>query len=395
MKTTSTFFGILALALVLTGPLQARAQDYEAYQKGYEEILDSNWSQAESTFSEFMSRFKTSEWADDAQFWLCYVRDKIGQDAERVFGCYKSFVDAYPNSSWSDDARASLVRIGQQLVRAGKPEYRALIRSFQSNDDEEVALAALYALQNIDDDRALPTILELYDRTDNATLRDKIVYVLGNFDDPKVVDKLREIALSGESTSVRKSAVNALGNRDDQAAAGALRQVAQSDAPTEVRKAALYAMGNMDLPDLARILREVAVRGNNEELGKAAAYAMGNMDTDAAAAGLRDIVQSDASTEVRKAALYAMGNMDLPDLVPALRDIARTSDNTELGASWPTSARMSASPYGSPRCCTTSATTPSRMRSRRPVSRITRHSVPHGFGPEHSARCCGARVATP
>ena len=48
-----------------------------------------------------------------------------------------------------------MVRIGQQLAKNGQPGYQARLDQLKQNADQEVALAALYALRNIGDDEAL------------------------------------------------------------------------------------------------------------------------------------------------------------------------------------------------------------------------------------------------
>ena len=104
-------------------------------------------------------------------------------------------------SSWADDAKASAIRVGRQLVREGNPEYAPMLEAMQKSDDEEVALSALYALQNIGDERAFSTIMDLYERSNSEELRGRIVYILGNFDAPSVVERLSQIAMNDASFS--------------------------------------------------------------------------------------------------------------------------------------------------------------------------------------------------
>ena len=121
-----------------------------------------------------------------------------------------------------------------------------MIRPYQENANEEVALAALFALQNIGDERALTTITDLYDRTENDRIREKIVHSLSQFDAPEATDKLFKIARSDTSRDVRRSAIHALGNRDNVQAASALIQIAQGDDDVDIRRNAIHVLGNMD-----------------------------------------------------------------------------------------------------------------------------------------------------
>ena len=71
------------------------------------------------------------------------------------------------NSKWEDDARYNLIRLGQELVKKGKTEYKPIIETLKSEDNEELNIAALYALQDIGDENAVDAIIKLYDSSKN------------------------------------------------------------------------------------------------------------------------------------------------------------------------------------------------------------------------------------
>ena len=153
----------LLAAFVLLTP-DVRAQDAgAAYQQAYDLVLAEEWTEAEDALRAFGEQHGESAWADDAQYWQCYVTERQNRTSETAFECYQDFVEAHPSSRWADDAKSELVRIGQRLAQAGQPEYGAMIQPYQESANEEVALAALFALQNIGDERALTTITDLYD----------------------------------------------------------------------------------------------------------------------------------------------------------------------------------------------------------------------------------------
>ena len=315
---------LVALALVgLLGPRPAHAQEEaaEAYGRAYDLVLDERWSAADSALARFSEGYPESGWADDARYWHCYATERQHRTSEQAFECYQDFVEAHPRSKWADDAESELVRIGQRLVQAGQPQYGALIRPYQEDADEEVALAALFALQNIGDERALATILDLYDRTENERLRERIVHSLSQFDAPEATEKLVEIVRNDRSWSVRRSAIHALGNREDEAAAEALKEIARSGR-VDVRKAAVFALGNMDFPDVDSYLGEVAQTAEDQEIGEAAVFALGNMEGEAAATALVGVLQEAELAKVRLAALHALGDRDDEGTLDVLRDVA-------------------------------------------------------------------------
>ena len=176
MKSSAYFMGIFFLVNIFLhtaclGENEPQEEDAIAYQAAYNLVLDEKWGVALQEFDRMLKQYPRSAWVDDARFWQCYSREKIKESPEKVFDCYYDFIDKYPSSKWVDQANANLIRIGHQLVKSGKKEYEAIIESIKESENEEIALAALYALQDIGDERALKAITDLYDRNDNPNIR--------------------------------------------------------------------------------------------------------------------------------------------------------------------------------------------------------------------------------
>jgi len=294
-----------------------------AYSEANDLILDENWTAAIDALSTFRSDYRNSSRQDDAAFFVCYATDKKGGALEDAFSCFEDFTEDFSDSNYVDDAKSSMVRIARSLARQGKPEYEQRIQILRQEENAEVAVAALYALRNMGDEEALATILDLYDRTENENIREKIVYILGDFDSAVALDRLLTIPLSDASMGVRKSAVYALSNYDnDERVVDGLVSILSSDTDEEVRVAALHALGNTDSPNAIVILGEVARTSSNVDLAKAATYALGNQDDRIATRELGRVLREAKSMEVRKAALFAFGNRDDPESLPFLVEIA-------------------------------------------------------------------------
>ncbi|MFB3132468.1 MAG: HEAT repeat domain-containing protein, partial [Rhodothermales bacterium] len=251
---------LMALLLWLALPVMTQAQDRaaEAYQKAYELVLDENWSQANDALQDFMDQFSRSNWADDAQFWWCYVQEKTGRFDEDAFDCYQDFVEDYSRSKYADDARSNMVRLAQRLARSGKREYLAVIESMQQEGDEEVKLAALDALWQMGDERALEAILDLYDSSGSEPFRKKIVFALSQFDDPKAAEKLKDIALQDPNPNIRKEAIFWISQRGDADVIPLLEEIAKADDSYEVQKQIIFAysqLGRDGVPQLIRLAR--------------------------------------------------------------------------------------------------------------------------------------------
>jgi len=75
-----------------------------------------------------------------------------------------------------------MVRIGSQLVKSGKPEYQTMIEGLQDADDEDIKLAALYALKDIAMIKRSELLQTCMTAQTSDNIHSKIVYILGDFD---------------------------------------------------------------------------------------------------------------------------------------------------------------------------------------------------------------------
>ena len=331
LETLDDESGIIHTSLIIhTDDDDTQDESAKDYQKAYNLILDEKWSEALTALESFLKAYPKSSYRDDALFWQCYAKEKSGQSLEDSFECYNNFLKRHSGSKWADDAKHNLIRIGQQLAKAGKTEYRAIVQSMEKSNDEELSLAALYALENIGDERALETTMELYDKTQNEKIRGKIVYILGEFEYPEVVTKLYDIALNDPSTGVQKKAVYALECIETEQAVTSLKKIIESNTDSEVRKAALYALGNTDFPGIVPFLRNVAINETNTTLAKTATYALGDIESPEASEALSGVLKEAKSTEAQKAAIHSLADREDAASLATLRTIALSESNPQL-----------------------------------------------------------------
>lgn len=326
-------FSLLAVLLSATVVSAAFGQTAAetAYRAANDLMVDERWAEAQAAFERFVAANRSHELADDAAFWACFSREQRSAVSEETFKCYESFLASYGSSRYADDARANMLVVAQGLARGGNPKYEAYIKSMRSNGDQEVAMAALYALGDMGDAEAVETLRRLYSQADDPAMRRKIVHVLADAETPEVFNHLREIAMSDASVDVAKAAVYALSDFDDeQAVSTALSSVLDSDRPVEVRKAALYALADVETTASLERLTAVALSDTDPELTKAATYALGDLEVTGVAASLQRILRNARSTETKKAALYALADHDDASVVTTLSAAARDLTDPEL-----------------------------------------------------------------
>lgn len=325
----------ILLALLLTAAANGLAQDNQAnhtYQEAYNLILDEKWSAAIPALERVVKDYPQSDWIDDARFWQCYAREKSDRDLESAFACYQDFLDNYPDSKWVKDAKANMIRLGERLERSGKREYGPRIRAMRGEKDEEVALAALMALQQMGDDKSLPVIIRLYDKTTNEAVREKIVFVLSQSEAPEAEKKLIEIAQSDKDTDVREKAVFWLGQRgDSKECFEALKAIAMNDADQDVREKAIFALSQVPDGKGMPVVIEIARKHSDPEMREKAVFWISQMDDNTAALKiLTEILRQDPELDVREKALFALTQLSDDAGVPVLIEVAKKDPDQEL-----------------------------------------------------------------
>ena len=306
-------------------PADIQTDDAKAYQQAYNFILSEKWTEAEKALSDFLRTYPESRWSDDARYWQCYLMEKKGAGQEAVFNCYKSFVDDNPSSDWADDARANMVRIGRALAKAGRGEYAAMLESMQKGEDEEVALAALYALSDRGDARARDAIITLYDQSSSRRVRSEIAGILAEDESPQALAKLKDIVLKDPDEEIRRDAVSAMGERRD--SADFLRQIAGSSRDREAQEAALRVLAEQNDPQVIPIIKKLAAGADPSDesqvsLAQEAVEALGEMKGPDSLAALQQIFKEARATEIREAALEGLAERKDGLSLAALRDLA-------------------------------------------------------------------------
>ncbi len=326
-------YGLLLAALglaCLAWPDAAVAQEQAAaaYQRAYELVLDEEWSRASDALKDFLQEYRRSDWEDDAQFWQCYVREKSGASDESAFECYQDFVNDNDESKWVDDARANMVTLAQRLARSGKREYMTIIESMQAEGDEEVKLAALDALWQMGDERALDAVLDLYDNSASEQFRKKIIFALSQFGSPRAAEKLKDIALQDPNPTIRSEAIFWISQHGGSEVISLLEEIANQENSEEVQKKIIFAysqLGREAVPQLIRIARTHP----DTDIQKDAIFWLSQMGGPEVMDFFRELIGETNDEEVQKGLVFAFSQLG-DDGAPALIDIARTHQNPEI-----------------------------------------------------------------
>ena len=302
----------------------------QAYRRGYNLILDGSWQEALAAFDILAERYPASDWLDDAAFWRCYARQRLGQPSAEIFDCYQDLLDRYPKSEWQDDARRKLVRLAQILDREGRPEYREKVRGFGDDEDADRTLAILVALGEIGDDRSVEVILDRLDSASDERMRARIVEVLEDVESQLVIERLQSLFETDPSERVRLAALEALADHDHFDSAPLLRKIVLDPSqPIQVRLEALDELGDDEPPGLLHLLKQIAL-GENDELALEAIDEIGEIDGEETVRVLKEILDQTPTFERRVEVLETIEDLDAAGAVAVLFEVARSDPDPRL-----------------------------------------------------------------
>lgn len=320
---------LLCILFSLTPDLQAEQKGREeskAYKNAYSLILKEEWKQASKAFETFVGTYPYSHYADDARFWLCYCKEKLGQDPEWVFNCYRDFIKNNKHSKWTDDARSNMIRIGHQLVKSGKKEYEAAVKRFKKDQDVDVKLAALHALEDIGDRESLETIIGMYDNTQDIKLKARIINVLEDFNSPRAYAKLKDLAMNDKNPKLRRKAINSLSDSENENAAHVLKQIARKDPDRSIRKSAINSLEDLKANRGLPVLLELAKTEKEPEIQRQIIRSLENINRDEAVPALLNFARESKDQKVRKAAIKALEEIGSKKARQALKTIGYSNE---------------------------------------------------------------------
>jgi len=332
----------LSLCLLITAGLLAslaraagtdpNAADVKQYQQAYEYVLEKEWDKAFESFTAFIQQHRDSAYFDDAHFWHCYAMEKKGAAGEDVFACYQKFTKAHPKSKWADDAKRNLIAIGKKLAQQGKTEYGDIIRTMQDSEETDVALAAIRALRNVDSEKALDALLDLYKRTNHNAIRKEIIFALSESRAPLALAKLIEIAKANAEPHMRKEAIFWLSQKSNAPeTVQLLESIAFEDVHRDVRAKAVFALAEMKGERGAEALGRIAQKSQDVRTRKEAIFWLGQKArSDKAIAFLQAIAHKDTNVDIAKGAVFALSEAPDGRGLPALRTIIETMANQKV-----------------------------------------------------------------
>ena len=370
---------LLAAAMVAASPaagmekedgdhLEERESGF--YERGTTALDDSDWEECVKWFGK-VARMEGPR-AAGAWYWTAYALNRLGRRSEAL-EALETLKAKYPESRWKNDARALEVEIHGKGAKVGT----------ETGEDEETKLYALQALQNLDDDRAVPMLVKFLDgnhspklkeqalfilvQTGTAAAREKVIAIakgssnphlqrkalefLGAFDDaPQVHGVLKEIYASASDPDIKKAILQGFMVSDD---VKGLYEIARTEKDPNLRRNAIHGLGVQEASeelmllyrsgaaesDREAIIEAIAIADHPElliemtriekspELRVRAIHGLGTMDSEETGDALVEIYMKNSDVKTREAVVQAF---QMQDNAGALLEVIRTEQNPEL-----------------------------------------------------------------
>ena len=307
-------------------------------------LTDGDFKRAATLFAAVADRYPDSEFAPDALYYRAYALYRSGttRELELAMQSLDRQAARYPKAGTLGDAKQLRASIRSEQAKRGDGGAAVdIVVGGQTlsnekrcpTEDDDMRLAALAGLMQMDADQVLPVLQKLLERRDmcSVSLRRRAVYMVAQTKEEERSDILLRVASTDPSPEVRREAVQWLSQVNTERAAQALDSILFHATDADIRDKALYALAQHRSPSARQSLRRFAEMPSvPTELRARAIYYIGQgRRSGDEGEYLRGLFWKTASPELRESVIQAVANQKSPDRTTWLLGVARDK-NQEL-----------------------------------------------------------------
>jgi len=227
-------------AAVVPAPWAVEDPADSLYRAARDALNRNDYTRAADLFRKIRDTYPQSQYTPDAYYWEAFALYRRGgtTDLKTALGSLDVQEKKYPKAATRGDARSLATRISSELAKRGDPVAAAKVDSQAKtaaqgcpdpDDEDDVRIAALNGLLQMDADRAIPILKKVLARRDQCSvgLRRKAVFLVSQKHSPETESILLDAARNDPDEEVRQQAVFWLSQVGSETAvslgAGALR----------------------------------------------------------------------------------------------------------------------------------------------------------------------------
>jgi TolA-binding protein len=349
-------------------PEQSQADVADSLYRAARQALNNNqYSRAAELFSSIRDRYPRSTYVPNTYYWQAFALYRAGSDdnlrAART--ALRAQADRYPKATTSRDARVLLRRVQGELARRGDSDAAEDVsRDAESaapanattpgtppiamapigsttviappsrpgrggscdEDDDDMRIAALNAVLQMDADRAVPLLKTVLARRDagSTCLRRKAVFLLSQKRTAETARILLDIVRNDPDQEVREQGVFWLSQVPGDETVAALDSILRDPkTPPEIQEKAIFALSQHRSARAGAILRDFAARRDaNIDLREKAIFWIGQSRSPENAQFLKDLYTKVENDDLKEKIIFSLSQMGGADNYRWLMDIA-------------------------------------------------------------------------
>jgi HEAT repeat protein len=322
----------------------------KAYQAAREALNARRYEEAARLFAELRARYPASGYAAEAYYYEAFARSRDGAREELLQAreLLAQQRERHPRSATLREAQELLVRIEAQLARRGDARAAEAIArqaggSSACGPEQELRMAALSALLNMNAEQALPILREVLKTRDecSAELRKRAVFLISQKLDDESVDILLDLAHRNPDPDpeVREQAVFWLSQVRSAEALAALESILQESDDPKIQERAVFALSQHGGARAAELLVKVAQRPDaSRKMREQAIFWIGQNPSAGGVRALLDLYPSLQEPELKERAVFSISQTNTAEarqwLVGRLRDTSETLQVRKMALFW-------------------------------------------------------------
>lgn len=341
------------------------------YRAARQALNDNQYQRAAELFKSIRDRYPRSTYVPNTYYWQAFAqyRDGSSDQLRAAREALKAQKDKYPRASTRRDAEALLRRVQGALARLGDAEAAAAAVSDADqvapavpvqpaqpaqpavpptprgsrrgsndrcdDDDDDIRIAALNAVLQMDADRAVPLLKTVLARRDegSACLRRKAVFLVSQKRSDETSRILLDAVRNDPDQEVREQAVFWLSQVPGEETVTALDSILQDPkADPAIQEKAIFALSQHRSPRAGTILCSYSGRRDRPaELREKSIFWLGQRRAAENQQCLRDLYRTLDTDELKEKVIFSLSQMGGADNYRWLMDIALNQrENIEL-----------------------------------------------------------------
>ncbi len=317
------------------------------YRAARETLNRNNYRRAADMFREVYRRYPQSSYAAQSLYYQAFALYRNGRgsdlrDAERVLIELES--EYVESESALREAEALMARVQGELARRGDREAAEEVHAAATgigagdtgsaaqaceSEEDEIRMAALNALMQMDSERAIPILQRVLREQDpdNACvqqMRQTALFLLAQHLDEESVDILLDVIQNDPNPEMRQTAVFWLAQVPGERTFTALIDILNNSDDPEMRQQALFALGQSHDERTTQILRDFALdESNDPEMRGLAIFWLGQRHDSESTEFLRQVYQTTDAVELKQNILHSIAQSASEENARWLLQIAR------------------------------------------------------------------------